>query len=274
MRRRKVSIQKLTSNQVNEQIYERFAAIVKEQYPADEAMKITGMLYVAMQESLGGSIPLKDDFTDFDQEAQNVMWTEAFKICNSYADAIEYLRTTPLDEEDIQDGIKQVDKAQKDELFANFLIVARANPKPTNKPQFISEVKKPDGKNALFEKMAHRAIQIEISEKDTTSMKLHIERHINRTAWNKIGFLPERKYVTAHLVKEIPNYREFWAYKNQEPDGSGITLPKPIYLFSEYMDALGHKTGDVFVRQYLFETRMTLDNREELLKELRSTSPN
>lgn len=251
-----------------EQIYERFARIVKEQYTAEEATKIAGMLYVAMQEELGGDIPLGEDFSEFSKDEQLKLWTDAFKICNSYAEAIQYLRTAELEQKDIEEGIIQVDQAQKDELFANFIVIARANPKPIKKPQFTQGNKV----------RGQKAVQIEINEKDTISMKLHIEKFL-KMRMIKIGIgTPSKEYlqktVTVHLVKEIPNYREFWLFKDQTPDASGITKLKPIFLFGEYMDAVGHTGDDVFVRHFLFEERMTLKNREELLKQLRSTSPN
>lgn len=251
-----------------EEIYEKFTAILKEHYEHNDVLRITGMLYVAMQQTLGGDVPLNDGFSDFDKEEQFKLWAEAFKICNSYSDAIKFIAESSvgqLDAEEIKEGLMQVDEAQKSELFANFIVVARSNPKPTNKPHFVKELnKKPDSS----------AKWIEISEKDIISMKFHIDRYLKETANRKLGFLPQRHEITVHLIKEVPNYREFWAFKNQEPDGSGIERHRPVYLFSEYMDAIGHSSDDVFVRQYLFETRMTLNNREKLLKELRSTSPN
>lgn len=254
------------------QIYERFCNLAKEQYSGEEFMKITGMLFVAMQQELSGGEAStgEEDFGEFCKEEQNKLWTKAFTICNSYAEALQYLRTVDLEPADIEAGIKQVGDAQKNELFANFLIMERTNPKPVEKPQFMQ--------GNQIKPFGSKVVQIEISEKDTLSMKIHIENYLKIRVLHHLGTRlatdSMKKRVTVHLVKEIPNYREFWMDKDQTPDGSGITKPLPHFLFGEYMDAVGHQENNVFVRQYLFDTRMTLENREELLKQFRSNSTN
>ncbi len=112
-----------------DRIYERFSKTVSTEFISPEANRILGMLYVAMQEELGGDVPLDGD--DFSKAEQLEQWTKAFTICNGYADAIKYLHTADLEQEDIEAAIKQVDQAQKDELFTNFIIIPRVVAKKT-----------------------------------------------------------------------------------------------------------------------------------------------
>jgi len=254
-----------------DRIYDRFNTIVSKGYSPEEANRILGMLYVAMQEELGGDVPLDGDdgYGDFAKAEQLNLWTKAFIICNGYADAIKYLHTADLEQEDIEDGIKQVDQAQKDELFANFIIVPRTKPVTISKPQFMIKLFKEAGESG------DRVVHIEISEKDTISMKLHTERYLKYILKRKgaseelIRDILDAKRVTVHLIKELPNYREFWLDRGEDITtvaGKEWKSTREKFLFGEYMDAIGHKEGDVFVRQYLFEERMTYKETKDTMK--------
>lgn len=108
---------------MTEEIYERFSKTVREHYDEQESFQITGMLFAAMSEVLSSH---PKPLTEFEKEEQTKMWTEAFSICNTYADALQFIKTELTDDaKEFTDSIKQVGQAQKDELFSKFLILRR-----------------------------------------------------------------------------------------------------------------------------------------------------